>query len=580
MKTKTIGKKTPVYFLSLVVFLFSTPIKAQNQIPDSLNILILKNYKPQVNDANRLNVSPQSPPLQESKPRLDYKVLNKQFQTGFDPEPITPAKMQNEPVKKVGIGYIKAGFGNYTMPLGEFYLANKRSKTFNYGIGFKHLSSLGQLKKTWFTGFSDNQVDTWGKYFVGKLMLEANVMYDRNVLRYYGFTPPDGMELNKSEYKNILQHVETSVGLSNINPSGKSIFDGLRITYHHFRSNRPGIENNVFVDGKLKYLLKEKKSEATDQGPLAKSESSKLRLGLWADYYQFQAISIGISQPNTLIGIAPGFVHLAKTWSLELGGSLVWDIKNKETSTFIYPNAKISFSLVEDLLGIFAGVKGGLQRNSLRSLATQNPFYAIYTDTSSFNMYSNTSTTYDAYGGLQGKFSSNTSFKLEMHGQGVKNLPLFVNDSSGKGNYFNVMYANGTVLNPHLEASFIQKERLSFFFKFDYFHYLLENNSTAWHRPNINSSLSANYVIQNKFIVKAEVYYISRQFARTYDNSGAIVPLRLNGLADVNVGLEYRFNKKFGAWISLNNIAAYRYQRWNQYPSQRFNCMIGATANF
>ncbi len=581
MRISEIIKNRTLAILSmLTAFLLSYQVKAQNQIPDSLNILILKNYKPQVNDANKLNVSPESPPVQESKPRLDYSVLNKQFQTGFDPEPITPAKMQNEPVKKLGFGYVKAGFGNYTMPLGELYFANKRSKSYNYGIGIKHLSSLGQLKNTWFSGFSDNHVDAWGKYFVGKMVLEADVNYDRNVLRYYGFTPPDSMEINKSDFKNLLQHVEASVRLSDINPSRKSIFDGIRVTYHHFSSNRPGVENNVLIDGKLKYLLNEKKSEGTNQGTNAKIESSKLGLGLWADYYQFQAASIGVNQPNTFVGISPCFNYQAKNWGLELGGSLIWDIKNNGTNSHIYPNAKVRFSIVEDLLGLYAGVKGGLQRNSLRFLANQNPFYSIYTDTASFNMYTNSSTTYDAFGGLQGKFSGNSTFKLEMHGQGVKGLPMFVNDTSGKGNYFNVIYDNGTILNPHLEASFLEKEKLSVFFKFDYFHYLLETEIKAWHRPNVNSSLSANYNILDKFILKAEIYYISRQFARTSDSLGAVVPIKIKGIGDINLGIEYRFNKKFGAWISLNNIAAYRYQRWYQYPTQRFNFMIGASANF
>ena len=570
-------KHLSLLFLAAV---FPGILLSQNQIPDSLNILILKNYKPQVNDANKMNVSPESPPVSDSKPRLDYSVLNKQFATGFDPEPINPAKMQNEPVKKLGIGYVKVGFGNYTMPTGEAYLANKRSKTYHYGIGIKHLSSLGQLKNTWYSGFSDNHVDAWGKYFVGKMVLNADVNYDRNVVRYYGFNPPDSIEINKTDWRNILQHVQANVGLSDNNPSGKSIFDGLKISYHHYRSNRPGIENNVLVDGKLKYLLKEKKSESTSQGPNAAIESSKFGLGIWADYYQFQAATISINQPNTLLGISPGFVYQSKNWGLEIGGSLVWDIKNSGTNSHIYPNAKVRLSLVEDLLGIYAGVKGGLERNSLRNFSSQNPFYSIYSDSASFNMSTNTSTTYDAYGGLQGKFSSNTSFKLEMHGQGVRNLALFVNDTSGNGNYFNVVYDNGTVLNPHLEASFLQKEKLSIFFKFDYYHYILDNELKAWHRPNVNSGLSANYNIQDKFILKAEVYYISRQFARTYDTLNNVIPFRIKGLADINLGLEYRFNKKFGAWISLNNIAAYRYQRWYQYPSQRFNFMIGATANF
>ena len=576
-----LNKHTKIVLLSLAIAFISNLIKAQNVIPDSLNIIILKNYKPKVNDATKLSISPENPIEPASKPRLEYSVISKQFATGFDPEPITPAKVQAESVKKLGFGYMKAGFGNYTSPLGELYFANKRSKTFNYGVGLKHLSSLGQLKNTWFSGFSDNNADAWGKYFVGKLILDANVKYDRNMLRFYGFSPPDSIEINKTDFKNLLQHVEASIGLGESRVNSNSLFDGARVTYHHFRTNRMALENNLLINGGLKYIFKKSKTPKNELPPSPLSSSETLRLGYSVDYYQLQVSPIGINQSNTIINLNPSFVKNEEKWGVELGGSIVWDIKQNSTINYLYPQAKVRFSIVDDLLEIYAGVKGGLQRNSLRYLCELNPFYNVYSDTASFNLNTNTSTTYDAYGGLNGKLSNNTSFKVEMHGQGVRSLPMFVNDfSDGKGNTFNVIYDNGTILNPHAEFGFQQKEKLSIFFKFDYFHYLLQNEVKPWLRPNVNTTLSANYNISEKFIIKFDVYYISRQFARTLDKTGVIIPIRLKGIADINLGVEYRFNKKFGAFVMFNNIAAYRYQRWYQYPTQRFNFMLGVTANF
>ncbi len=541
-----------------------------------MNILILKNYKPRVNDANKLNTSPATPEVQDAKPRLNYNVISKQFATGFEPEIITPAKMQQEPVKKLGIGYAKLGFGNYTMPLAELYLANKRSKTFNHGIGLKHLSSMGQLKNTGLSGFSDNNADAWGKYFVGKLILDANVNYSRNMVRYYGFSRPDSVDVKTTDYKNLLQNVEASVGLSESKPDSRSLFDGARVTYNFYNTSRPALENNVRIDGGLKYLFKPESSKNNEF-----VSRQYIRLGLFADYFQLAANPIGVSKSNTLFGAYPRFQYQAETWDLDLGGSIVWDAGTNATICHIYPQAKFSLSLVDNLLGIFVGAKGGLQRNGLKYLSNQNPFYAVYSDTASFNLSTNTSTTYDAFGGLKGKFSNNSTFKIEVHGQGVRGLTMFVNNyTSGNGNQFNVIYDNGTIINPHLEAAFQQKEKLSVFFKFDYFHYMMQNEVKAWHRPNVNATLSGNYNISDKFIIKLDVYYISRQFARTFDTAGVIVPVRLKGLADINLGLEYRFNKKFSAFAACNNIAAYRYQRWNQYPTQRFNFMIGLTANF
>jgi hypothetical protein len=52
--------------------------------------------------------------------------------------------------------------------------------------------------------------------------------------------------------------------------------------------------------------------------------------------------------------------------------------------------------------------------------------------------------------------------------------------------------------------------------------------------------------------------------------------VELKGYVDANLGFEYRY-KQLSGFVQFNNIAAAKYQRWNYYPSQRFNFMIGLT---
>jgi hypothetical protein len=51
-------------------------------------------------------------------------------------------------------------------------------------------------------------------------------------------------------------------------------------------------------------------------------------------------------------------------------------------------------------------------------------------------------------------------------------------------------------------------------------------------------------------------------------------------IADINLGLEYRYNKRISAFINLNNIASQRYTRWYNHPVQTFQIMGGITARF
>jgi len=57
-------------------------------------------------------------------------------------------------------------------------------------------------------------------------------------------------------------------------------------------------------------------------------------------------------------------------------------------------------------------------------------------------------------------------------------------------------------------------------------------------------------------------------------------PKELKGIFDANLGLEYRYTKKLSAFINFNNIGAVRYQRWEDYPTQRFNVLGGLTYSF
>ena len=56
--------------------------------------------------------------------------------------------------------------------------------------------------------------------------------------------------------------------------------------------------------------------------------------------------------------------------------------------------------------------------------------------------------------------------------------------------------------------------------------------------------------------------------------------LNLGFIADVNLGLEYRYNKRISAFVQLNNLASQRYMRWYNYPVQIFQVMGGITARF
>ena len=51
-------------------------------------------------------------------------------------------------------------------------------------------------------------------------------------------------------------------------------------------------------------------------------------------------------------------------------------------------------------------------------------------------------------------------------------------------------------------------------------------------------------------------------------------------IADANLHLEYRYNRRVSAFIQFNNIANQKYQRWMNYPVYGFQVLGGVTFGF
>ena len=102
--------------------------------------------------------------------------------------------------------------------------------------------------------------------------------------------------------------------------------------------------------------------------------------------------------------------------------------------------------------------------------------------------------------------------------------------------------------------------------------------------PQVKVTLTGNYNISDKIIVKVDLFYLDNQYYKTITNADTPNPTPvanlLKPLFDANLGGEYRYNKKLGFFININNIANVRYHGYSNYPNQRFNAMLGLSYSF
>ena len=60
----------------------------------------------------------------------------------------------------------------------------------------------------------------------------------------------------------------------------------------------------------------------------------------------------------------------------------------------------------------------------------------------------------------------------------------------------------------------------------------------------------------------------------------SVTSTQIDPIFDLNVGLEYRLSEQISGFLNMHNLVVQRYQRWNNYPVQRFNIMGGITYSF
>jgi hypothetical protein len=130
--------------------------------------------------------------------------------------------------------------------------------------------------------------------------------------------------------------------------------------------------------------------------------------------------------------------------------------------------------------------------------------------------------------------------------------------------------------NGLIELGYNFKQNFRLLWTTDINSYNASENQYAWYNPLLKSSLKASYIIEKKIIIGIDVY----GFTDYHGFLGNTDILTVKGTADVNLNLEYLFNKRLSFFGYLNNIAHQRYQLWANYPVYGINGVVGAKFSF
>lgn len=522
-------------------------------------------------------------------PDVKYYVEPTQHPVSFDVEPIQPARLNVvEPLEKLYPGYVKFGVGNYIMPYLDAYYGSLRSKKNSWGVNLKHHSALGQINNVGSSQFSENYLDGFYKHFLKNHTIQTNLYYHRDVINYYGFDLNDSLiPQTYRETQDSIKQGYNWVGMktlltSNYKDSSK-LHHQVGLSYYFLNNFDQLQEHNVVANTTLSKYLEKENIEANVDFELDFNSLNQPTLS--------QIDTVGTVLPSegngitnsAILRLTPYVVNNKILNKLHFRGGFGINIDMAEVNKFyFYPDVELSYDLFNSVFIPYAGANGGVQRNSWNNLRLENPFLLSNTLTR------NTNEKINVYGGIRGSISNALSFNMNFRYQSYSDKALFYNDTAfSYQNAFSIIYDNVNVTTISGQIGYQKSEKFMLYAKGAYYVNKAENQEFAWLMPNFDFSINATYDLADKIIARANIFVVGNRKAFTYDSiaDGTMnienqYTFDLKPFVDANLGVEYRYNKRMSAFINFNNLTAARYQRFTNFPVQRFNVLGGFTFKF
>ena len=567
--------KNQIRILIIIFCLANTSLSvAQTKGVEDETIIVVKPYQATLSDAFKISENPMRDTTKYTIPDLKYYINPAKAETEYTVQEIKPVKIKDEAIPKLYRSYLKAGVGNYATRYGEFFFNSLRSKNFNAGIHLKHTSSQGKIKNVGSPFFSENFIKVYGDRFFSNSVLSGKLSFDRDVVNYYGYNIDiiDDTTFALLKRKQRFDYFDAEISFKN-NTLKKDRFDYYAGINYYFLKDRFDIKENNFILNLSGGTNIDQFYMGTRAHIDATNQTDK--------YYDYT---------NNIFTIHPFASTTVEALDLEAGVKFSGVSQGHGTKFKIFPEINARFKLIDNYLIVFAAVTGRIQKNSYRNLTQENLFYQpdfvnmenpLLTIPNS--MASNSEVTMDFTAGLKGTFTNTTSYHFWLNYSNVNAMPLFVNKFNDLvGNTFILNYDDVSIFNIHGELGYNKLEKIRFIAKADFFNYSMTAEEHPWHKPSTEITFTANYTLADKIIVKGEVFYVGKRFAKNMVDSefNQLSPIELKGYMDLNLGVDYRYTKILSFFVNFNNIGAAKYQYWNNYPVQRFNILGGLTFAF
>ena len=572
-------RKQLKYIFTGILLLSITIGFAQRTQKDTLNtgvIHVVKPYAPTISDAFKVKEIPSlDDEATETKKEIKYNIFSFPVASTFTPAKGKAAVVEKRAPVKLFDNYATLGVGTYTTVLGEVYYNHAISRNESVGGYVSHHSSAGGIEGVSFNdNFSNSKINLNYSSRLRDLAWNVKAGFQHQMYNWYGV--PES-QITQAQDNNI----EVDHSFFDAHFGGEIEFEDTYINsgsflFRRFGDNQGSGENRFIAKAKIDVPIND----------IEISTDFKIDY-LGGTFDRNYVTNDQLNYGNFQIGLSSTYQLKQDDLTLDLGVSLYYlnDKESGDNNFYIYPNITATYSLVNDVLIAYGGIKGGLIQNSYYGFAKENPFVS---PTLSITP---TDQLYNAYVGLKGKLSSNMSYNVSGHYLADRNKALFRNNSITLtnedytyGNSFGMVYDNVDTFGVAGEINVDVNRNFKLGIKAEYFSYSTDDEVEAWNLPDIKGSLFLDYQINEYWFAGANVFYIGERKDQFFLNDGITITspftVVLDSYFDANAHIGYHINDQLSVFAKANNIANDAYQKWQNFPVQSIQFLAGATYKF
>jgi hypothetical protein len=554
--------------LTLTLLSCSTMLFAQQTKPtrpvkegevDNQEITVEKSRKIELAPANRIFNKIPSVKQSADQRKLTYEFEDRKLTIGdpkITPGVLAPSTTQPDDTPAYS-NYVKLGAGNYSSFLGEGYVGINNLSNLALEGSVRHLSSAIGPVDSKNSAQSDTRVRVTGKYLADAFKLQADLGFDRNTYNFYGYSREFAAQpsFDPDLIRQRLNTLNFKLGIENANSENAidySLKTGITSLSDRFNASETDWGTNLNASVGI---------------------SDNFFALIAADAFVTQRSDGSIIDNRNLFRVKPTFKYTSSLFTITAGINAVnqTDQRQNINDTRAFPVVDIDVVPTGNI-HVFAGVDGDINRNTLRTLLTENKWLAPQV------LLVNTVKSWDIYGGSKGNLGGGFSYEGKVSYARYRNFSTFNNTYPDTTKFF-VLYDSGisNVLTISGQLAFAQKEKFRSALKADYFTYGLGRLEEAWGRPQVAATWSNSYILNKKLFVTADLYFYQGIKNKNF-TSGVVYTLK--PIYDANVKIDYFLGKQISAFVSLNNIFGQNYQRYLYYQTQGLNFLGGISYSF